>query len=263
MTPYLIGSAVALAFAAYMFWESRRSTDQVARFVGTETSTAADVHALAQAAAAAAGPGVFAHRVELTGAAVPGREGPLVSEFTDTECLWYRHKVTHHYEETYRNSDGDRRTRRKEDVISDVSSKQPFLLRDDSGDIRLVPTARVDHPRKVASEFRQADGGGGTTVEIGRFSLTLPTSGDRTIGYEYEEWVLTPGTRVFVSGEAFDDRGELEVRGPKGPDKMLISTRSEDELLEHHRGERLKQVGLAAAGLVGSIVLLVLAFVLG
>jgi hypothetical protein len=262
MVPYFVGAALALAVAGYMYWKSTQATGQVGRLVGTETSRAADVHELARAAADAAGPGAFSHRVELKGTAVPGPRGLLTSEITDTTCLWYRHKVTHHYQESYRTKEGDRRTRRKEEVVVDNASKQSFRLRDESGEITLVPTARVNGPRKVASEFRQDEGGRGTKVQLGRFSMTLPTSGDRTIGYEYEEWVLQPDTQIFVSGEAFDDRGELEVRGPQGPDKMLISTRSEEELIEHHQGETTKARIFAGLAVVAAVVLVVLAFVL-
>jgi hypothetical protein len=262
VVPYFVGAAVALAVAGYMWWQSKQATGQVGRLIGTETSRAADVHELAKAAAEAAGPGAFSHRVELKGTAVPGKRGLLTSEITDTECLWYRHKVTHHFQESYRTKDGDRRTRRKEEVVSDNSSKQSFLLRDESGEITLVPTARVNGPRKVASEFRQDEGARGSKVQLGRFSMTLPTSGDRTIGYEYEEWVLLPDTSIFVSGEAFDDRGDLEVRGPKGADKMLISTRSEEDLIEHHQGETRKNQIFAGLAVVAAVVLVVLAFVL-
>lgn len=264
MIPYLVGAAVALAIAGYLFWQSTQADKAHARLVGTETSTTALVAELARNAAEVAGPGSYEELVELEGVAVPGPGGLLKAELSGSECLWHRHKVTRRYTDVYRDDDGDRRTRTREEVVSDSQTKDPFHLRDADGEILLVPTARIDGARKSVSRFEPATEQG-TSIEIGSFKLDLP-GGDRdgaTEGFEYEEWVLLPETRIFVSGEATDRHGQLEVRGPRGAAKMLISTKSEDELLERHSKSARTSKLLAAVAGVAAVVLVVLAVTIG
>lgn len=266
MNGYFIGAALALVFAGAAAWKAKDTRTQRSRLLITETSTTALVRELAAAASAAAGAGSYAERVELEGVAVPGPRGLLTSELSATECLWHRHKVTRKYTEIDHDRDGNRRTRNKEQVVTDNQTKDPFLLRDEHGEIILIPTARVHGPRKAVSEFRPSGhrDSDRTGISLGSFSLSLPgSSNGETLGYEYEEWVLLPETRIFVAGEATDRGGELEVRGPKGEDKMLISTKSEDAILDAHADEAKKYALVAVLGVVGAIALVVLNFVLG
>ncbi|WP_110180401.1 GIDE domain-containing protein [Nocardioides solisilvae] len=252
-----VGLAVAAAVAA---WTAHQAREERRRLVGNETLTAAQLRELHAAAGEAAGPDAFREPVELKGRAAAHVDGLLTSELTSTPCVWYRQKVTRKYEEVRRDSDGNRRVEQREEVMTDHHSDKAFFVVDETGRIPVVPDKSVQGARKVLSEFRQAEGGGGSSrLTFGSFSLDLP-SGNRggTLGYEYEEWVLPEGAQLFVCGEAVDRGGRLSVRKPQSG-KLVLTTRTEEELVEgaEKRFRWAALGGIAAA--VGAVVALVVA----
>lgn len=260
----LVGALVALAVAGAAVWKVRTTRDHQRRLLGTETTTTDVLRQLHQAATAAAGPGAYREQVELDGTAQPGPAGLLTSPVSGTACVWHAHKVTRHYRRETRDSQGRRRTEKRTEELVDERSREPFLLRDGGGEVLVVPTERVDGARKVVSEMREpTTERERTQISIGSFSLSLPSgSGDDTIGFEHEEWVVTPGTRLFVAGEAADRGGALEVRGPADPGsggRLVLSTRSEDELLAGSRRESLLYTGGAVLAVVAAVALVVTA----
>ncbi len=265
MTGFLIAAALAAAAAAFFFWQARQAQAKKSRLLAVETTTTGQVKVLAQAAAEAAGPGAFTQPVELAGHAVAGPGGLLTSELSETACVWHQHKVTHKYRERYTDSEGRRKTRTKEEVVTNNRSEVPFLLRDADGEITLVPTTNVQGGRKVVSRFEEGrDDDDRTEIKIGKFSMNLASSrGDETIGYEYEEWVLLPDTKIFVQGEASDDGGQLEVREPRGKATLLISTRSEATLLDAAEKSIASNTRIAAGAGVLAVVLAVVGIVVG
>jgi hypothetical protein len=234
VTALFVIAALSAAACGYFFWQARSHKARKSQLLAVETMSTGELRTYVQAAADAAGPGAFAQHVELAGVARPGDLGILTSELSGTECVWHQHKVTRRYREHYRDSEGRRRTRTKEEVVTRHRTEDPFVLRDDSGEVVVVPTTNVQGGRKVVSRFEEGrDDDDRTEVKIGSFKLALPSSrGQDTIGYEYEEWVLVPDTRIFVQGEARDDGGRLEVHEPRDGRELLISTKSEAALLE-------------------------------
>jgi hypothetical protein len=230
------------------------------RLLGNETLTAAQLRELHAAATEAAGPDVFRQEVELKGRSGAHVDGLLTSELSGTPCVWYRQKVTRKYEETRRDSDGNRSTVQREEVMTDHHSSQAFFVVDETGRIPVVPGKGVQGARKVLSEFRQAGPrGGSSTLELGSLKLSIP-SGNRggTLGYEYEEWVLAQGVPLFVCGEAVDRGGRLSVREPEGSDRLLITTKSEEELVEGaEKRFRYAAAGGALAAVAAAVVLVV------
>lgn len=221
--------AVGAAVVAILARNERRD------LLGNETLTAAQLRELHQAATEAAGPDAFRQSVELKGHSAAHVDGLLTSELTSTPCVWYRQKVTRKYEEVRRDSEGNRTTSQREEVMTDNHSDKAFFVADETGRIAVVPGDSVEGARKVLSEFRQAERGGGSSkLEFGSFKLSLPTGGGRggTLGYEYEEWVLAEGVQLFVCGEAVDRGGKLSVREPQGKGSLMITTKSEEELIE-------------------------------
>lgn len=265
MTGFLIAAAVAAVVAGFFLWQAQQAKGRKARLLAVETTSTGQLKALVDAAAEAAGPGAFAQPVELAGTAVAGPGGLLTSELSETPCVWHQHKVTHKYRERYKDRNGNRKTRTKEEVVTDHRSEVPFLLRDADGEIVVVPTRNVQGGRKVVSRFEDDDGDEPRTeLKIGSFSLNLPTSrGDETIGYEYEEWVLLPDAKIFVQGEASDDGGQLEVREPRGKATLLISTRSEAALLDSAEKGIASNTRIAAGAGVLAVVLAVVGVVVG
>ena len=257
MTGLLVTAAVAAILAVGLGLLARQAHAVRARLRLTETSSTATLTALAGAAADATGARSYAEHVELSGVADAGPGGLLTAELSGTPCVWHHHKVSRRWEERTRDRDGHHRTRTRTEVVTENRSREPFVLRDEHGEVLVVPETAVDRPRKVHSEFRPATERDGTSITLGSLSVRLPSSRE-TLGYEYEEWVLTPGTPLFVQGEATDRQGRLEVRdSPAGP--LLVSTRTEQELTSAHtRRALLCAAGSAVAG-VAAVVCLVLA----
>lgn len=195
-----------------------------------ETLTAGDLTSLASAAAEAAGAGAFSHRCELVGVAQAGPQGPAKAPESGEECVWYRTQVTEHYWEWDRDSDGDRRRVERTRTIAEHESEEAFVLEDDTGRVTLDPRdADLDHPVKVLDRLdrdQPASRGGGIleTLAQGVFDW-----GDRTIGLEREEWIVRPGQRLYVLGEAHDAAGALGMRKGEGG-RYVISLRSEEDL---------------------------------
>jgi E3 Ubiquitin ligase len=86
---------------------------------------------------------------------------------------------------------------------------------------------------------------------------------DETIGFQYTEWALRPGTPLYVLGEVHDRAGALVI-GPPSDRKQhfVVSTRSEEQLTASARSRQrwLSRIG-AGAGVVG-LVLVVLGIAL-
>lgn len=261
---FFLAALVAAAFGGYALYNAHRSQREVADLLAVETTTVGVIGQMHATALAAAGPGAYRERIELEGVVEPGPTGVLEAPVSRTPAVWHRHRVTRHYEQVRRDSNGNRQTSKRTEKVVDERSRQPFVLRDGSGAITVVPVHGVQHAHKTASDFRHSDRGErGAEISFGSFSMRLPTGGG-TIGFEYDEWALAPGTRVFVSGQAVCRNGQVEVHAPE-TGELLISTRSEQELLDRARsGHRLNRLlgigclaaaaGLAIAGVVALII---------
>ncbi len=220
------------AIAGGLAWWGERARRRRTQLLGVETLTTGTIKALSEAAAAAAGPGAFRQQVEVVGVIEPAESGPLISELSKTECVWHRHKVTRRYHHLERDSKGNETRSTREEVMTENTSKEPFLVRDADGSITIIPTRVVQGPRKSVSEFREpSTHDESASVSLGPFELNLG-GGDNTIGYQYEEWILPLGTKVFVQGDASDGGGELAIVEPEGSPKLIVSTKSESELLD-------------------------------
>lgn len=249
MVGLLIAAAVALVVAGGLVLTSRTEKAKYQKALLLETSSTATLKELHKVATETAGENSYREVVELDGTAHPGPGGPLTLELTKTECVWYMQKVTRRYKDVYRDSDGNRKTRNKEEVLTRNRTKDPFVLRDADGEITIVPETNVQSAKKVLSEFREGrDRNDGPSISFGGLNLNLGGSRDGdTIGFKYEEWVLEPGRHIYVQGEAVDRSGQLQVRG--GKEKMVISTKSEEEILEEHqRKARFALIGAVVAG---------------
>lgn len=231
------------------------------RMITTETLTCQALGELAAAAAQAAGPGSFRHTCEVTGTVQPGPGGALKSELSSTECVWHKHVVSRKYWETRRerDSDGDYHTRRVEswERVAERRSDQPFLVVDQTGSVGVLAGSREpDGLEQVVDRFEPSNERQGTQLSFGGFSLNLGGGREGTIGYKYEEWVLRPGRRLYVLGEANDAGGPITIANPS-----IISTKDEQQLIQEARSS---QRWLTIGGIVASAagVVLVIADVL-
>jgi len=248
-----LGIAIAaVVVAGILLWQALERRRDRQGYLASEQTTSGTLRQLADAAAAAAGPGAFAQFVDLEGVADAGPNGLVVSPISKTECVWHAHKVTREYEHISRDSNGDRRREKRTEVIDEGRSNEWFHLRDAEGTVAVAPgRTRIDGARKQVSEYRQAEGGDNVGISLGGLDIRLPGGSGGTLGYTYEEWLVMPGTHLYVQGEAEDRRGYITVRNPEGPRKLVISTRSEEELAgEARKGYLQYAVGAAAAGIV-------------
>lgn len=238
----LVLGVVLLGLAGLLWWSAGRAQARHRRLLVTETLDAATLAELHRTATAAAGPGAFRIRVDLEGTAAAGPGGPLRSPLTDTPCVWHHHRVTRKHEVEVTGEDGKRRTEARDETVAEQRSDQPFGVADAGGTTTVEPgPAGVDGARQVLDEYDDAPGPGGT------------------LGHRRQEWVLTAGTPVFVSGEAYDGPSGLVVGAPtQRGDRYVLTTRSQEQVLTATAASdrRLRIAAAVSAGL--GVVLLVL-----
>ena len=244
MNGFLVAALVLLVVAAGLGWGAWSAARRHQRLTATESVGLATLRELHRAATQAAGPGAFRLLVDIEGTAEPGPDGPLAAPLSGTACVWHQHTVVRRYE-VVDMEDGKRVTRRREETESVLTTETPFLLRDAGSEVLVVPTRRVDAAEQSVDDFQRAK----------------PYERRGTTGWKRCEWVVRPGTRLFVHGEAVDRGGELVVVEPEGRDKLLVSTRSEAEVLERaasgHRWMRIASAASAALAVVLGVVGLV------
>lgn len=217
-----------VAVGALLYFRSKQlgKTDVMRN---TETSQASD--------AATAAPGAL---VEVKGTL--RCESPLTSEMSEKTCAYYLSQVIREFRETYRDSDGDTKTRSRSEVVASNERFAPFAVEDDSGAIGVRgEDAEVD-AMEVVNRFEKDTGDGGT-ITLGGFTVNLG-GGERTIGYRHVEKILPVDAPVYVLGSVRQD-GEI---GASGDERFIISYRSEEQLEKKYKKDAFV-LALVAAGL--------------
>jgi E3 Ubiquitin ligase len=251
------GIVLLVVTAGLLVWE-RLASRRLAAMARTGTVRCADLASMRDAA-----PGAFSLACEVSGAAEPGERGLLTSELSKTGCVWFAYTISRRFEKV---SHSEGRSTRSVDsrTVAKGASSTPFRVRDDSGAVLVDPEgAEFDRSERVVNQFERYPPGGELTSRFSGIDFTAGP-GDlsgmgfgRTLGYAFEEWVLRPGQRVYVLGEASDRGGQLLVGKPsKGP--YLVSTRSEQELARSARTQRTVARAAAALAGVGGAALLLL-----
>ncbi|MDJ1134325.1 GIDE domain-containing protein [Streptomyces iconiensis] len=221
----------------------------------TETLAARDLRALREAAAESAGAGHFRYVSEVAGHARAHKDGALRSELQGVECVWHRHRITRKYEEIYRDGKGNRRRRTRTEKVSEFSSSTAFFVEDATGKTVIRPGSReVTGAEKILDRF-DPHTGGRRGVRVGPLRLG---GGGGTVGFRREEWVVRPGSRFYVHGEASDEGGGLSVGAPAEGGLFVMSVKSERELLKGENNKVLGfGVGTGVAALAGAVLLVV------
>jgi hypothetical protein len=105
---------------------------------------------------------------------------------------------------------GQRRRNRVErtEAVSNITSAQPFR----TGAVAVAPDgADVDQPERVLDRFEPHVESqplpSGLMGLVGSVLRSGASSG--TLGFEYEEWVIRPGARLYVHGEVTDASGRV------------------------------------------------------
>ncbi|WP_344683950.1 E3 ubiquitin ligase family protein [Saccharopolyspora taberi] len=256
----IVIGVLLLVGAGVGFYLMRNARSELHAMIGAETLPVPQLEMLRKASDDIGARGSFRKQCEVVGAAHPRPEGVLVSELSKTECVWYRYEVKRHYEKV-RHQDGHRRKTKHQEVVAKHTSWEGYALRDDHGVlIGVDPNGTApDRPEQVVSRFEPHRPQG-----LNLFGIQLPNIFDSstTIGYEYTEWVLRPGHRLYILGEVHDKIGPLVIGKPERDGHFIISTRTEDELRKHRTQlHRWLSVGVLVAAPVG-LVLIVLGAIL-
>lgn len=259
MIALLVIGGVLLVGAAVLAFLGRRAARRVGAVAGTQRSSCGELRGVAGVSQGAL--------VELGGAAASGPDGELRSPLAERACVWYRSTITEVYRTYETRGSGSNRRRElveKKRERSDETSSQRFALDDGSGTATIDPRdAHVDRPIEVLDRMVTDDTGGWSrrfnlSIDFGIFNLG---GGEGTIGFEQEEWILPAGQQLYVLGEARAEGDGAVVAEPKDGGELLISTRSEDEVLKSSKRRVFAfNAGAASCGVAG-LALVVIAFV--
>jgi E3 Ubiquitin ligase len=120
--------------------------------------------------------------------------------------------ITRQYEGMYHEWDQQgrmvTRTRQGSDEVASNERLTLFQIEDQTGRITIDPTDGQLTTEKVQSRVEP-----GSWRDVA-YSIATG-AGSRTLGYEYEEWAIPVGHRLYVLGEATDTSGELRTPSPR------------------------------------------------
>jgi hypothetical protein len=185
----------------------------------------------------------------VVGQAQPGPDGPLTAPLSETPCVYFHMEVRRRYR--------DSRSEQTE-VVSDYRSAPLFRLVDATGSVLVNPVGAAVDAELVVNRFEPEQFEGTAANVVAAVGSLM---GVGTTGYEKREWVLRPGTRLYVLGEATDLGTEVLVGQPGDEDAFTISRRSQAALVTGaRRTQRVNMWGGLLAAVVG-VTLLVYSFV--
>jgi hypothetical protein len=246
----LIAGIILIVIALGVVFFERHQTGQANAAKVTETLSCGDIDMLARGVESEVGGG-FHQRCEVVGQAEPGDAGLIKAPHSGVEVVWHRSTVTHRYWEIDEQVVNNERTRNRverEEQVSDITSAQPFLVRDATGAVAVSPDgADVDRPERVLDRFepyvRDSPVPSGLMGVLAGVLRSGAQSG--TLGFEYEEWIIRPGARLYVHGEVSDATGRVAFAKP-GDGRYIISTRSEEQIVG--AAERNAKIARAVTG---------------
>ncbi|MFF5986394.1 E3 ubiquitin ligase family protein [Prauserella flavalba] len=251
-----IAGALLVVAAVAGFFYMRHTKSELHAMIGTETLSIPELERLRGISDELGAKGSFRKVAEVVGAAHPRPEGLLTSELSKTECVWYRYQIERQYE-TVEYRDGKRhRSKRTEQVANHTSWEGYALIDEQRRTIGVDPNGtKPDGVEQTVNRFEPYRGNDGSPV---LFGFTLPQfvlgNNSTTIGYQYREWVIRPGRRLYILGEVHDRIGPLVIGKPENGGHFLLSTRTEQELRDDRvKRHKLLAVGVIAATLIGIV----------
>lgn len=247
----IIIGILAMCAAVAGFFLMRRTRSELHTMIGTETLGIPELEDHRRTSDELGAKGGFRKITEVTGAAHPHPDGPLTSEISKTECVWYRYRIDRQYEHVeYR--DGKRHRSRRTEKVAEHTSSTGYALIDEHGQtIGVDPTGtEPDGVEQTVDRFEPHHGDNRANL----FGIQLPSffsGNDSTIGFDYKEWLIRPGRRMYILGEVHDKIGPLVIARPEQGGHYIISTRTEDEL----RRSRVQRHKLLAVGVIAAFAL--------
>jgi len=176
-------------------------------------------------------------------------DNPLISELSQTACIYYNMQVVREYEETYHEKDSDgvtqQKTRTSTQTVASNERSTPFFVEDATGKIRVEPSGAKMIAEKVLSRYEKSD----NRLRIGNFIISpdFHREGQRVLGYRFEEHVIPLDRTIYVLGAVTESRNELCIVAPEERGKFIISLKGEAELTRDY------QVYLKWTGWIGLV----------
>lgn len=244
---------ILLAVAALLFIVSASHKRKLGLIRLTETSTIAELRALAET-----GDEHALHTpVEVKGTVVC--DEPLLAELSETACVYYAMKVEWEFEEIF--YEDDERTkvshsREGSEVLAQEKRLAPFWVEDYTGRILVDPEGAEIIAEKTLSRIETDEGAPDSVITMGAFAMDAPwlTSLEerQPREYHFEEEAIPLGVEVYVLGEAAMRNGELVIQKSARGGKFLISVKQEEELMSGAKQSMLMwRLGAWLCGLLG------------
>ncbi|GAB3005122.1 E3 ubiquitin ligase family protein [Amycolatopsis acidiphila] len=248
---WVIGLVLIAAAVAGFFW-MQATKRELHAMIGTETLSIPELEDLRRISDELGARGGFRKTAEVVGAAYPRPEGPLTAEISKTPCVWYRYQVERQYEHVqYR--DGRRYRSKRTEKVAEHTSSEGYALIDEQGrTIGVAPDGtKPEGVEQTVNRFEPYRGGDQSFELFGiRLPGFLAGNRDSTIGFEYKEWLIRPGTRLYVLGEVHDVIGPLVIGKPREKGHFLVAAKTEQEL----RADRTRRHKLFAVGVIVAFV---------
>jgi hypothetical protein len=241
MLAFLIIGIILLIGAGVAFWNRRTFAERMNLLRQAVPANAAEI------------PNAFpGELVSLSGHTQPQYQ--LVSEQTQTPCIYYDFEVVRRYERRrstvsvgHRNRRRSGRTRGKE-TVAENTQWVPFLIQDQSGQVPVYPEGAWFEARKVLDRYERE--GSNNLFGIPGLDINIGFGGNRTLGYEIRENVIPVDAPVFVAGPV-NENGEIARNSHH---KVIVSHRPEGALREEWgKRERRQLIGAAIAAGLGAL----------
>lgn len=248
---WLFGILLIVAAGAGFFW-MQTTKRELHAMIGTETLSIPELEDLRRISDELGARGGFRKVAEVVGAAHPRPEGLLAAEISKTPCVWYRYQVERQYEHVQYRDGRRHRSKRTEKVAEHTSAEGYALIDEQSRTIGVAPGGTKPEGVEQTVDRFEPYRGGDQSFEL--FGIRLPGflagNRDSTIGFQYKEWVIRPGTRLYILGEVHDIIGPLVIAKPQAEGHFLISAKTEQEL----RAARTRRHKLLSAGVIVAFV---------
>ncbi len=241
----LIGIGGALfVFGIIAVVMGMRARGKLSVIAGTTTSTVALAAAGAGAAAGA--------QVELKG--VAEGQPALTSPATNTQSLYFKHKVEGLRVEMETDDRGNMHRKESWDTVFEDERSTPFVLRDSSGGIWVVPDGAEFVP---VLSMNDQNGAFGYNVPQESVTGQLLDSVLDAISHDYEhyeryrtsEWIVPTGQQCYVLGSVTGQGDKAQVS--KGGSRFIISCKSEEELSKKYKWHYALWLGFGILSLAG------------
>jgi hypothetical protein len=233
--------AGALAYRAYTHVQAALAErSRRLRSLGATPVTVAELVAMAGAARAELGSGVFDQHVVVSGTAEPAQHGVLEAPFSATPCVWYRAMTIRVVP--------DQKGRTRHEIDADITSRKGFRLLDDGAELLVrAGSTPIEGATQTMDQLVESPDDG---IDLG--VVRIVSSPDRTIR---REWVVGAGTRLTVVADVREVAGRLTAEERLDAPIRVTTDTSSEAVETDERAERAawRSGALSAAGAIAAL----------